>query len=130
MSLTIDNSDGALPVDLSEVRITRTLFRGGESSYAMNGRPCRLLDIVELLSDTGVGRQQHMIVSQSQIDAVLNARPEDRRELIEEAAGVLKYRKRRERAERRLHSTDGDLIPHQRPGSRGAASTPAAAEAG
>ena len=110
VSLTIDNSDGALPVDLSEVRITRTLFRGGESSYAMNGRPCRLLDIVELLSETGVGRQQHMIVSQSQIDAVLNARPEDRRELIEEAAGVLKYRKRRERAERRLHSTDGDLI--------------------
>ena len=110
VSLTIDNSDGALPVDLSEVRITRTLFRGGESSYAINGRPCRLLDIVELLSDTGVGRQQHMIVSQSQIDAVLNARPEDRRELIEEAAGILKYRKRRERAERRLHSTDGDLI--------------------
>ena len=110
VSLTIDNSDGTLPVASSEVRITRTLFRGGESSYALNGAPCRLLDISELLSDTGVGRQQHVIVSQSQIDAVLNARPEDRRAVIEEAAGVLKYRKRRERAERRLLATDGDLI--------------------
>ncbi len=110
VSLTIDNSDGALPVALSEVRITRTLFRGGESSYQMNGSPCRLLDIVELLSDTGVGRLQHTIVSQSQIDSVLNARPEERREVIEEAAGTLKYRKRRERAERRLAATDGDLV--------------------
>ena len=109
VSLTIDNSDGALPLGLSEVRITRTLFRGGESSYALNGAPCRLLDIAELLSDTGVGRQQHVIVSQSQIDAVLNARPTERREVIEEAAGVLKYRKRRERAERRLLATEGDL---------------------
>ena len=109
VSLTIDNSDGTLPVASSEVRISRTLFRGGESSYALNGAPCRLLDIAELLSDTGVGRQQHMIVSQSQIDAVLNARSEDRRAVIEEAAGVLKYRKRRERAERRLLATDGDL---------------------
>ena len=109
VSLTIDNSDGTLPVALSEVRITRTLFRDGESSYALNGTPCRLLDISELLSDTGVGRQQHVIVSQSQIDAVLNARSEDRRAVVEEAAGVLKYRKRRERAERRLLATDGDL---------------------
>ena len=109
VSLTIDNSDGALPMAASEVRITRTLFRGGESSYALNGVGCRLLDIIELLSDTGMGRQQHMIVSQSQIDAVLNARPVDRRAVVEEAAGILKYRKRRERAERRLLATDGDL---------------------
>ncbi len=109
VSLTIDNSDAALPTASSEVRITRTLFRSGESTYALNGAPCRLLDIVELLSDTGVGRQQHMIVSQSQIDAVLNARPADRRAVVEEAAGILKYRKRRERAERRLFATDGDL---------------------
>ena len=109
VSLTIDNSDGMLPMAASEVRITRTLFRSGESTYALNGTPCRLLDIAELLSDTGVGRQQHMIVSQSQIDAVLNARPTDRRMVVEEAAGILKYRKRRERAERRLLATDGDL---------------------
>ena len=110
VSLTIDNSDGMLPAAASEVRITRTLFRNGESSYALNGTPCRLLDVVELLSDTGVGRQQHMIVSQTQIDAVLSARPVDRRAVVEEAAGILKYRKRRERAERRLHATDGDLV--------------------
>ena len=109
VSLTIDNSDGMLPVASAEVQVTRTLFRGGESSYALNGTPCRLLDVVELLSDTGVGRQQHMIVSQSQIDAVLSARPVDRRAVVEEAAGILKYRKRRERAERRLLATDGDL---------------------
>ena len=109
VALTIDNSDGVLPMAASEVQITRTLFRNGESTYALNGTPCRLLDIVELLSDTGVGRQQHMIVSQSQIDAVLNARPADRRVVVEEAAGILKYRKRRERAERRLLATDGDL---------------------
>ena len=109
VSLTIDNSDGMLPLAASEVQITRTLFRNGESTYGLNGTPCRLLDIIELLSDTGVGRQQHMIVSQSQIDAVLNARPTDRRVVVEEAAGILKYRKRRERAQRRLLATDGDL---------------------
>jgi chromosome segregation protein len=109
VSLTIDNSDGMLPSAASEVRVTRTLFRDGESSYSLNGTSCRLLDVVELLSDTGVGRQQHMIVSQTQVDAVLSARPVDRRAVVEEAAGVLKYRKRRERAERRLLGTDGDL---------------------
>ena len=109
VSLTIDNSDGTLASAASEVRITRTLFRDGESNYSLNGTPCRLLDVVELLSDTGVGRQQHMIVSQTQVDAVLSARPIDRRAVLEEAAGVLKYRKRRERAERRLLGTDGDL---------------------
>ncbi len=109
VSLTIDNADGMLPMAASEVQITRTLFRNGESAYALNGTSCRLLDVVELLSDAGVGRQQHMIVSQSQIDAVLNARPADRRVVVEEAAGILKYRKRRERAERRLLATDGDL---------------------
>ncbi len=109
VSLTIDNHSGTLPVEFSEVKITRTLFRTGESEYSLNGVSCRLLDITELLSDGGVGRQQHVIVSQGQIDAVLNARPEDRRAIIEEAAGVLKYRKRKDRAERRLTSTDGDL---------------------
>ena len=109
MSLTIDNSSGKLPIDLSEVTITRTLFRSGDSEYAINGAPCRLLDIQELLSDSGVGRQQHMIIGQGQLDTVLNARPEDRRAIIEEAAGVLKHRRRRERAERRLAATAENL---------------------
>jgi chromosome segregation protein len=109
VSLTIDNASGKLPIDLAEVTITRTLFRTGDSEYAINGAPCRLLDVQELLSDSGVGRQQHMIIGQGQLDTVLNARPEDRRAIIEEAAGVLKHRRRRERAERRLAGTAENL---------------------
>lgn len=109
VALTIDNSDGLLPIDFTEVTITRTLFRTGESEYKINNVSCRLLDIQDLLSDSGVGRQQHIIVSQGQIDAVLNARPEERRAIIEEAAGILKFRKRKERAERRLGATDENL---------------------
>ncbi len=109
VSLTIDNASKLLPIDFEEVTVTRTLFRTGESEYAVNGVSCRLLDIQELLSDSGVGRQQHVIVSQGQIDAVLNARPEERRLIIEEAAGVLKYRKRKEKSERRLQSTEANL---------------------
>ena len=110
VSLTIDNSAGLLPIEFSEVTITRTLFRTGESEYAINRSPCRLLDIQELLSDTGVGRQQHVIVSQGNLDAILSSRPEDRRLVIEEAAGVLKYRRRKERSERRLESTEASLV--------------------
>ena len=91
-ALTIDNTAGLLPIDFSEVTLTRTLFRTGESEYSINGVPCRLLDLQELLSDSGVGRMQHVIISQGQIDAVLNAKPTERRLIIEEAAGVLKYR--------------------------------------
>ncbi len=109
VSLTIDNSAGQLPIDFTEVTITRLLFRSGDSEYAINGVPCRLLDIQELLSDSGVGRQQHVIISQGNIDGVLNARPEERRLIIEEAAGVLKYRRRKERAERRLSATEANL---------------------
>lgn len=109
VALTIDNSAGKLATDLAEITITRTLFRSGDSEYAMNGAPCRLLDIQELLSDTGVGRQQHVIISQGHLDAILEARPEDRRAVIEEAAGVLKYRRRRERSERRLAATEENL---------------------
>ncbi|MEE2769025.1 MAG: chromosome segregation protein SMC [Actinomycetota bacterium] len=109
VSLTIDNASGHLPIEFPEVTITRTLFRGGDSEYALNGAPCRLLDIQELLSDVGVGRQQHVIISQGQIDAVLNARLEDRRSIIEDAAGILKFRKRKEKAERRLDSTRSNL---------------------
>src|SRR5689334_23143482 len=109
VSLTIDNTAGLLPIEFSEVTVTRTLFRTGESEYQINGAPCRLLDIQELLSDSGIGRQQHVIVGQGQLDAVLNARAEDRRAVIEEAAGILKYRKRKEKAERRLQATEGNL---------------------
>ena len=111
--LTIDNSAGLLPIEFSEVSVSRTLFRSGESEYAINGISCRLLDVQDLLSDAGVGRQQHVIVSQGQIDAVLNARPEDRRAIIEEASGVLKHRKRKEKAERRLEGTEANLLRAQ-----------------
>jgi chromosome segregation protein len=110
VSLTIDNAAGLLPIEFSEVTITRTLFRAGDSEYQINGAPCRLLDIQEMLSDSGIGRQQHVIVGQGQLDTVLNARPEDRRAIVEEAAGILKFRKRRERAERRLEATEGNLL--------------------
>ncbi len=109
VSLTLDNSAGILPIDFTEVTLTRLLFRNGDSEYSINGVACRLLDIQELLSDSGVGRQQHVIVSQGNIDGVLNARPEDRRLIIEEAAGVLKFRRRKERSERRLASTEANL---------------------
>ncbi|MFN8194751.1 MAG: chromosome segregation protein SMC [Nocardioidaceae bacterium] len=107
--LTIDNSDGALPIDYSEVTISRTMFRSGGSEYAINGNHCRLLDVQELLSDSGIGREMHVIVGQGQLDSILHATPEDRRGFIEEAAGVLKHRKRKEKALRKLDSTDGNL---------------------
>lgn len=107
--LTIDNSDGALPIDYSEVTISRTMFRTGGSEYAINGTTCRLLDVQELLSDSGIGREMHVIVGQGQLDQILHATPEDRRGFIEEAAGVLKHRKRKEKALRKLDSTDGNL---------------------
>ncbi len=110
VSLTIDNHSGMLPIAFPEVTITRTLFRSGESEYAINGAGCRLLDIQELLSDTGVGRQQHVIVGQGQLAAILDSRPEDRRAVIEEAAGVLKFRRRRERAQRRLEATEANFV--------------------
>ena len=87
VTLVIDNESRTLPTQTAEVAITRTLFRSGESEYALNGTPCRLLDLQELLNDAGVGRQQHIIVAQGQIEQVLAARPEERRALIEEAAG-------------------------------------------
>ena len=107
--LTIDNSDGALPIDYAEVTISRTMFRSGGSEYAINGNACRLLDVQELLSDSGIGREMHVIVGQGQLDSILHATPEDRRGFIEEAAGVLKHRKRKEKALRKLESTDGNL---------------------
>lgn len=110
VSLTIDNTDGALPIEYSEVTITRTLFRNGGSEYAINGNQCRLLDVQELLSDSGIGREMHVVVGQGQLDTVLQATPEDRRGFIEEAAGVLKHRKRKEKALRKLESMQANLV--------------------
>ncbi len=107
--LSIDNSDGALPIEYAEVTIRRTMFRSGGSEYAINGTSCRLLDVQELLSDSGIGREMHVIVGQGQLDTVLHATPEDRRGFIEEAAGVLKHRKRKEKALRKLDATEGNL---------------------
>ncbi|HEX6969157.1 MAG TPA: chromosome segregation protein SMC, partial [Micromonosporaceae bacterium] len=109
VTLTIDNSDGALPIDYTEVSITRRMFRSGESEYEINGDSCRLLDIQELLSDSGIGREMHVIVGQGQLDAVLHAKPEERRAFIEEAAGVLKHRKRKEKALRKLDAMQTNL---------------------
>jgi chromosome segregation protein len=107
--LTIDNSDGALPIDYSEVTISRTLFRNGASEYAINKEPVRLLDVQELLSDSGLGREMHVIVGQGQLDRVLHASPDDRRRFIEEAAGILKHRRRKEKTQRKLESMQANL---------------------
>jgi len=109
VSLTIDNTDGALPIDYTEVTISRILFRNGQSEYQINGEASRLLDIQELLSDSGIGREMHVIVGQGQLDAILMATPEERRGFIEEAAGVLKHRKRKEKALRKLDSMQANL---------------------
>jgi chromosome segregation protein len=109
VTLTIDNADGLLPIDYTEVSITRRMYRSGESEYEINGDGCRLLDIQELLSDSGIGREMHVIVGQGQLDAVLHAKPEDRRHFIEEAAGVLKHRKRKEKALRKLDAMQVNL---------------------
>jgi chromosome segregation protein len=109
VTLTIDNSDGALPIEYAEVSVSRLMFRSGESEYSINGQRCRLLDIQELMGDSGIGRELHVVVGQGQLDAVLQARPEDRRGFIEEAAGVLKHRKRKEKALRKLEAMQANL---------------------
>lgn len=109
VSLTIDNSDGALPIDYAEVTLTRIMFRGGSSEYQINGDTCRLLDFQDLLSDSGIGREMHVIVGQGQLDSVLHADPMGRRAFIEEAAGVLKHRKRKEKALRKLDAMQANL---------------------
>ncbi|MHA4849361.1 chromosome segregation protein SMC [Rhodococcus sp. MSC1_016] len=109
VTLTIDNSDGALPIDYSEVSITRRMFRDGAGEYEINGSSCRLMDVQELLSDSGIGREMHVIVGQGRLAAILESRPEDRRAFIEEAAGVLKHRKRKEKAVRKLDSMQANL---------------------
>ncbi|MEO6205527.1 MAG: chromosome segregation protein SMC [Mycobacteriales bacterium] len=109
VTLTIDNADGALPIEYAEVSLSRLMFRSGESEYSINGNRCRLVDVQELMSDSGIGRELHVVVGQGQLDAVLSARPEDRRAFIEEAAGVLKHRKRKEKALRKLEAMQANL---------------------
>ena len=109
VELTIDNSDGALPIEYTEVQISRTLFRNGGSEYAINGESVRLLDVQELLSDSGLGREMHVIVGQGQLDSVLQATPQDRRGFIEEAAGILKHRRRKEKTLRKLEAMQANL---------------------
>ena len=108
VTLTIDNSDGALPIDYSEVSVTRRMFRDGASEYEINGARARLMDIQELLSDSGIGREMHVIVGQGRLSQILESRPEERRAFIEEAAGVLKHRRRKEKAQRKLVGTAGE----------------------
>ncbi|MCJ7754752.1 MAG: AAA family ATPase, partial [Thermoanaerobaculales bacterium] len=110
VTLIFDNASRALPLDLDEVSVTRRLYRDGSSDYQINGVDCRLLDVQELLSDSGIGRYQHVIVGQGQLDSILDAKPEDHRAVIEEAAGILKHRLRKERAVRRLERTDADVL--------------------
>jgi chromosome segregation protein len=107
--LTIDNTDGALPIDYTEVTISRLMFRSGQSEYSINGDSCRLLDVQELLSDSGIGREMHVIIGQGQLDRVLHSGPEGRRAVVEEAAGVLKHRKRKEKALRKLDAMQANL---------------------
>jgi chromosome segregation protein len=109
VTLTVDNSDGALPIDFTEVSITRRMFRDGASEYEINGTACRLMDVQELLSDSGIGREMHVIVGQGQLGAILESKPEGRRAFIEEAAGVLKHRKRKEKALRKLDAMQANL---------------------
>src|SRR5437762_9155582 len=110
VTMVIDNAAGLIPVPASEIEISRAIYRSGESEYRLAGRPCRLLDIQELLSDTGMGRALHTVIGQGSLDEVLSARPEERRQFIEEAAGIAKHRRRRERAERKLAGMEGDLL--------------------
>lgn len=109
VSLTVDNSSGKLPLDYSEVTVTRRAFRSGESEFFINKTPCRLKDIYELFMDTGVGREAYSIVSQGEMDAILSAKAEDRRSLFDEAAGIKKYRHRKKEAERKLESVQVNL---------------------
>ena len=109
VTLVLDNSDHTLPVDFDEVGVTRRMYRSGESEYLINGAPARLMDIQDILHDSGLGKETHSIISQGKLDSILQSRPEERRELIEEAAGISKHRRRKERSLRKLKSMDENL---------------------
>ena len=110
VSLTLDNSDGTLSTDYNEVTVTRRIFRSGETEYLINNQKCRLKDITELFMDTGIGKEGYSIIGQGKIDAILSGKPEERRALLEEAAGIVKYKSRKEEAEKRLDNTDSNLV--------------------
>lgn len=110
VSLTLDNSDGTLSTEYNEVTVTRRIFRSGETEYLINNQKCRLKDITELFMDTGIGKEGYSIIGQGKIDAILSGKPEDRRALLEEAAGIVKYKSRKEEAEKRLTNTDANLV--------------------
>jgi chromosome segregation protein len=110
VSLTLDNTDGQLPIDYSDVTISRRLYRSGESEYYINNTHCRLKDIQELFMDTGIGKEGYSIIGQGKIDAILSGKPEERRSLLEEAAGIVKFKSRKEEAEKRLENTEQNLV--------------------
>jgi chromosome segregation protein len=109
VTLTLDNTDGAFPIDFSEVQISRTLFRDGASEYAINGTSCRLLDVQELLAEAGLGREMHAVVAQGQVDDIVQSKPEDLRAYVEEAAGIAKHRRRKDRALRKIEQVSQDI---------------------
>ena len=109
VTLVLDNSDHVLPVDFDEVAVTRRMYRSGESEYLINSSPCRLMDIQDILHDSGLGKDTHSIISQGKLDAILQSRPEERRALVEEAAGISKHKRRKERALKKIKSMDEHL---------------------
>ncbi len=110
VAITIDNSDHALPVEFDQVTITRKVFRSGESEYLMNGSSCRLRDINELFYDTGIGKEGYSIIGQGQIDRILSGKPEERRELFDEAAGIVKFKRRKAAAQKKLDDESNNLV--------------------
>ena len=110
VTLTFDNTSGTLPIDFAEVQITRRLYRSGESDYLINKAPCRLRDVQELFMDTGIGTNAYSMIGQGKIGMVLSSRPEDRRFLFEEAAGIIKYKSRKRIAMRKLEQADQNLL--------------------
>ncbi len=110
VAITLDNSDHVLPLDYDEVTVTRRLYRSGESEYLLNGTVCRLKDVNELFYDTGIGKEGYSIIGQGQIDKILSGRPEERRELFDEAAGIVKFKKRKDASVKKLESEEGNLV--------------------
>ena len=110
VSLTLDNEDGSLSTDYNEVTVSRRIFRSGETEYLINGTKCRLKDITQLFMDTGIGKEGYSLIGQGKIEAVLSGKPEERRNLLEEAAGIVKYKSRKEEAEKKLDNTDNNLV--------------------
>ncbi|WP_368259838.1 chromosome segregation SMC family protein, partial [Clostridium paraputrificum] len=110
VSLTLDNTDGSLSSDYNEITVSRRIFRSGETEYLLNGTKCRLKDINQLFMDTGIGKEGYSLIGQGKIEAILSGKPEERRSLLEEAAGIVKYKSRKEEAEKKLSNTDENLV--------------------